>query len=114
MINLQKPQSASLQPNAASICDGLSSKSKSKSTMVATWAAELMVHRIVALELSLPSRDPAPVGAQREQVDKGPGPSLHLLPIPGQLDSCSLNTKLIASAVSDFKEFLCRFKYVPS
>lgn len=83
--------------------------------MVATWAAELMVHRIVALELSLPIRDPAPVGARREQVDKGSGPSLHPLALPRQLDSNSNghNTKLIASAVSDFKEFLCRFKYVP-
>ena len=84
--------------------------------MIATWAAELMVHRIVALELASPSVLPAPapvpvpVTALGGQVNKGS--SSRALAPSGLGDSDGNNSKLIASAVSDFKDFLRRYKYV--
>lgn len=86
--------------------------------MIATWAAELMVHRIVALELASPSlsRDAlpvpvsVPVTALGGQVNKGS--SSRALTPSGQGDSDGHNSKLIASAVSDFKDFLRRYKCV--
>ena len=84
--------------------------------MIATWAAELMVHRIVAFELASPSvlsaPVPAPVPALGGQVNKRP--SSHALAPSGLGDSDgnNNNSKLIASAVSDFKDFLRRYKYV--
>jgi hypothetical protein len=88
--------------------------------MIATWAAELMVHRIVALELASPSvlpvlapaPVPVPVTALGGQVNKGFS-SRALTPSgPGDSDGNNNNSKLIASAVSDFKDFLRRYKYV--
>jgi hypothetical protein len=82
--------------------------------MIATWAAELMVHRIVALELAspsvLPAPAPVPVTAVGGQVNKVS--SSRALAPSGLGDSDGYNSKLIASAVSDFKDFLRRYKYV--
>jgi hypothetical protein len=80
--------------------------------MIATWAAELMVHRIVALELASPSVLPAPVPVTALGVQVNKGFSSRVLAPSGLGGSDGNNSKLIASAVSDFKDFLRSYKYV--